>query len=199
MPFTAEAIMKQVKQRVAILVGNRGRGSNMEALVLAMQSGRVPAIPAVVLASDPDSPALARARALGVPIQIFGREGCPSLGAALEGIQLLCLAGYIKLLPPEIIQMLNGQVLNIHPALLPKYGGKGMYGRNVHKAVLDAGDSESGCSVHWVTNNYDEGAVILQRRCPVLPDDTPESLAARVLQLEHEAYPTALAQVLGED
>ncbi|HSI73564.1 MAG TPA: formyltransferase family protein, partial [Fimbriimonas sp.] len=88
------------------------------------------------------------------------------------------------------------RVLNIHPALLPKFGGKGMYGRRVHEAVLAAGETESGCTIHLVTPVYDEGPIILQKTCPVLEGDTPETLATRVLQVEHEAYPEALAKVI---
>jgi phosphoribosylglycinamide formyltransferase-1 len=99
-------------------------------------------------------------------------------------------------LPLEVLSLFPNRVLNIHPALLPKFGGKGMYGHHVHEAVLAAGEAESGCSVHFVNERYDEGAVILQKVCPVLPDDTPDTLAARVLVLEHQAYPEALAKVI---
>jgi phosphoribosylglycinamide formyltransferase-1 len=95
-------------------------------------------------------------------------------------------------LPSEILAQFPGRVLNIHPALLPKHGGKGMYGIRVHEAVIEAGDSESGCTVHLVTEQYDEGQIVVQLRCPVLAEDTPTTLAARVLELEKQAYPAAI-------
>ena len=108
----------------------------------------------------------------------------------------ICLAGFLRLLPTDVLGAFPRHVLNIHPALLPKFGGKGMYGAKVHAAVLEAGETESGCTVHYVTNHYDEGEIIVQRRCPVLPNDTPETLAARVLKEEHLAYVEALRKVL---
>ncbi len=113
-------------------------------------------------------------------------------------VKWICLAGYTRLLPKAVLESYSNHVLNIHPALLPKFGGKGMYGMRTHEAVLGSGDQESGCSVHFVSDQYDEGAVILQRRVPVLPGDTPETLAHRVLEQEHIAYAEALAKVIHE-
>ena len=101
----------------------------------------------------------------------------------------------MRIITPEFLNAFGGRVLNIHPSLLPKHGGTGMFGHHVHAAVLAAGDLESGPSVHWVTETVDGGATILQSRVPVLPGDTSESLAARVLQAEHQVYPEALRQV----
>ena len=106
------------------------------------------------------------------------------------GVDLVCLAGWLQLL--QIPPRWAGRGLNIHPALLPKFGGQGMYGRRVHEAVLAAGERESGCTVHVVTDAYDAGPIVLQRRCPVLPGDTPDTLAARVFAQECEAYPEAI-------
>jgi folate-dependent phosphoribosylglycinamide formyltransferase PurN len=114
------------------------------------------------------------------------------------GANLICLAGYLRLLPTEVLEAFPGRVLNIHPALLPRHGGKGMYGMRVHEAVLASGDKETGASVHFVTERYDEGGVILQRRCNVEPGDTPETLAARVLREEHLAYVEAIRKVLND-
>ena len=180
-----------MKPQVAILVGKRGRGSNMEALVRAMQSGQVEAQPLRVIATDPSSPALVRAHELGVEAL-----ATQDLVKAVEGADWLCLAGYLSLLPTQVIDKLGGRILNIHPALLPKFGGKGMFGLRVHQAVLAAQESESGCTVHRVSPEYDEGEIVLQMRCLVFPDDTPETLAARVLKLEHIAYPEALGKVV---
>lgn len=185
----------RVRPKVAILVGKHGRGSNMVALVKAMRSGEVSAIPWLVLASSPSAPALALARELDVKTRTFGPSG---LAEAVVGADWLCLAGYLSLIPAEVIEQMDGRILNIHPALLPKFGGKGMYGSHVHEAVIRSGDRESGCTVHRVTTRYDEGEIIVQLRCPVQLHDTPETLAAKVLALEHQAYPMALAQVLGD-
>jgi phosphoribosylglycinamide formyltransferase-1 len=105
------------------------------------------------------------------------------------------LAGYVKLVPVQVVARFKGRMLNIHPALLPAFGGKGMYGQRVHAAVLAAGVRESGASVHFVDEEYDRGAVVAQRRVPVLDGDTPASLAARVLEIEHQLYPAAVDRV----
>jgi phosphoribosylglycinamide formyltransferase 1 len=115
-----------------------------------------------------------------------------------HNINLVVLAGYMKKLPSEVISSLKGRIINIHPALLPKYGGEGMYGLNVHKAVLASGDTESGSTIHFVEGEYDTGAIIMQERCPVLPGDTPESLQHRVKDLEHGLYPRAINKILIE-
>ena len=109
---------------------------------------------------------------------------------------IICLAGFLRILPPEIVRRYEGRILNIHPSLLPKFGGKGMYGRKVHEAVLRAGERASGCTVHYVTEEVDNGPVILQRRVDVYPEDTPETLEQRVHSLELEAYPEAIRIVL---
>ena len=163
----------------------------------------MPADVVLVYGSNPDAPALAAAREAGVEVASFSdRED--GFGERLlstlrdHKVDLICLAGYLRLLPSEVLAAYPNRVLNIHPALLPKHGGKGMYGHHVHEAVLAAGDNETGCSVHYVTDAYDEGAVIFQLSCPVRPDDTPESLAQRVLALEHVAYPEAIAKALAK-
>jgi len=183
---------------VGIMVGPRGRGSNMAALCLSCKSGATPAEVSVVIAPTADSQAVQTAIDLEVPTQIVapGEDYGIRLLHMLEGCSWLCLAGFLRILPSEVLSTFPNRVLNIHPSLLPKFGGKGMYGRHVHEAVLAAGETESGCSVHFVNEKYDDGAVILQMRCPVEPDDTPESLAARVLKLEHQAFPEALTQVI---
>lgn len=185
--------------RVAVIVGSKGRGSNMERLVLAGRAREYPGHVALVVSPSLDAPAVARATELGVPAVYVARGeryGC-RLAQALEGMDLVCLAGYMWLLPTEVLRAFPGRVLNIHPALLPRFGGKGMYGHHVHEAVVAAGETVSGCTVHYVTEQYDEGATILQRRYLLAPGETPESLAAAILRLEHEAYPEAVARVLG--
>lgn len=187
--------------RLAIMVGPKGRGSNMLAIARACASGELPAVVATVVAPTEDSTAVASAQMEGLRVSIvppgdgYGDRLLEALARAEA--EWICLAGYLRLLPYEVLEKYKGRVLNIHPALLPKHGGKGMYGRRVHEAVLAAGDEESGTSIHYVSENYDEGDVILQRTCPVFPDDTPETLAARVLKEEHIAYVEALKLVIG--
>lgn len=169
----------------------------MRAILEACRSHRIPAEGALVIASSDDVPAVEAARSYGAEICILNPNEAhfaEDLIAILlaEGIDLLCLAGYMRLLPREVLQAMPGRILNIHPALLPKYGGKGMYGERVHQAVLDAGDKISGCTVHYVAENYDEGEILLQLECEVYPDDTPESLSKRVLELEHKCYVEAI-------
>lgn len=182
--------------KIGILVGTKGRGSNMAAIIDACQSGRIPnAQVSVVVAPKEDAPALAVAHEKGV-----ATLSCPveatALVRAFADCDVICLAGFLKLLPVEVIEQHPGRVLNIHPALLPKFGGKGMYGMHVHTAVIAAQECVSGCTVHHVTPVYDEGSFLVQKSCDVFPDDTPETLAARVLKLEHEAYSEAICEVL---
>ena len=182
------------------MVGPKGRGSNMAALAAACATGMIDAEIAVVIAPKEGSPALDRANELGLKTAVVepGEDFGERLLAAFEGCQVVCLAGFLRLLPAEVLAAFPDRVLNIHPALLPKFGGKGMYGHHVHEAVLAAGETESGCTVHLVNEKYDEGRILVQKRCPVHPEDTPDTLAARVLELEHEAYPEALNLILSE-
>lgn len=186
-------------RKIGILVGPKGRGSNMAAIHEACRSGRLKAEVALVAAPSADAPALHRAREAGLAVRAIPYD-TPDFGAALAdafgGCDVLCLAGYLRLVPPEVLRAFPDRVLNIHPALLPKFGGKGMYGLRVHQAVIEAGESESGCTVHLVNERYDEGRTLVQRRVPVLPGDTAETLAARVLEQEHLAYPEAIELVL---
>jgi phosphoribosylglycinamide formyltransferase 1 len=192
------------KARLAILIGTHGRGSNMSAIADACARGGTPAEVAVVVAPNDTAPAVAVALEKGLHVAVIPYKAddyAPALMAELQtqGCEWVCLAGYMRLLPAEVLDAFPNRVLNIHPALLPKFGGKGMYGMHVHEAVLASGDQESGCSVHYVNERYDEGQVILQLRCPVEPGDTPETLAGRVLALEHKAYALALAKVIEAD
>jgi phosphoribosylglycinamide formyltransferase 1 len=172
----------------------------MLALAAACQRGEVPADVALVISPSAEAPAVQAAGDAGLQVAIVepGEEYGPRLVSALEerACTWVCLAGFLRLLPLEVLEAFPGRVLNIHPALLPKFGGKGMYGMRVHEAVLAAGELESGCTVHLVTEQYDKGAVILQLRCSVEPTDTPEDLAARVLKLEHQAYAKALRMMV---
>jgi formyltetrahydrofolate-dependent phosphoribosylglycinamide formyltransferase len=180
------------------MVGPRGRGSNMRALIEACLDGTVPAHVGVVIAPASNTNAETTAVSLGVRTQVVppGDGYGERLLAALDSSDWLCLAGFLRILPKDVLDRFPNRVLNIHPSLLPKFGGKGMYGHHVHEAVLAAGETQSGCTVHFVNERYDDGAIVLRKVCPVLPDDSPDTLAARILVLEHQAYPEALAQVI---
>jgi phosphoribosylglycinamide formyltransferase-1 len=191
-----------VSLRLAVFAS--GGGSNLQALIDRFNKADSPLLRVALVISDrQDAGALVRARAAGIEamhIQVTGRPADLStreMLAALEfaDIDLIALAGYLRLVPVAILRRYPDRIVNIHPALLPKHGGKGMFGSNVHRAVLAAGEQVSGATVHYVNENYDEGRIIAQRELPVLPDDTAESLAARVLAVEHVLYPDALEQV----
>lgn len=174
----------------------------MAALAESCASGAVPASVCIVIAPREDLPAVERARNLGLAVDVIPPDDpdyADRLVSALisRRVEYLCLAGYLRLLPEQVLTEFPNRVLNIHPALLPKYGGKGMYGTRVHEAVLAARDTESGCTVHLVNERYDEGRVLLQLKCPVLPTDNAEALAGRVLELELRAYPEALRALIG--
>jgi formyltetrahydrofolate-dependent phosphoribosylglycinamide formyltransferase len=170
----------------------------MRSIVAACASDEIPAEVRVVIAPSSSIPAAEYARNQNIPVKVItpGEGYEEQLLDTLEGRDLVCLAGYTRLLPMSVLEAHPQHVLNIHPALLPKFGGVGMFGLHVHRAVLASGDRESGCTVHFVTERYDEGETILQLRCPVYPSDTPEELAARVLDLEKLAYPAAIATVI---
>jgi phosphoribosylglycinamide formyltransferase-1 len=161
-----------------------------------IEAGSLAAQIALVLASRPCL-GEERARAAGLKTMILPRSiSAQELGTLWRecGIDLVVLAGYLALLP--IPDDYRGRILNIHPALLPRHGGPGMYGRRVHEAVLAAGDTQSGCTVHECDDVYDHGRTVMQATCPVLASDTPEALSERVFALECEVYPRAIAQVL---
>lgn len=170
-----------------------GRGSNLLALCDAQDLGGAEV---VLVLSDRDAPALAAARARGISaVQLRDhRDGGEWLAALRDArADLLVLAGFLKLVPVEVVDAYRGRLINIHPALLPRHGGPGMYGRRVHQAVLDAGDTESGATVHLVDEAYDRGDILGQGRTPVLSGDTAGSLADRVLAVEHRLLPAAVA------
>jgi formyltetrahydrofolate-dependent phosphoribosylglycinamide formyltransferase len=149
-----------------------------------------------VISSRPNAGALERARRAGVPTTVLqdaadGRE----LHTALADAQLVVLAGYLKLVPASVVARFRGRIINIHPALLPDFGGAGMYGRRVHEAVLASGAQESGATVHFVDEEFDRGAIVAQERVPVKPGDTPEMLAARVLEAEHRLLPRVVLEL----
>jgi len=180
------------------MVGPKGRGTNMKALADACRSGQIDAEVGVVISPVDGTPAVNAAAERNIAIKLVppGEEYGERLLKALEGVDLVCLAGFLRILPNEVLTTFPGGVLNIHPALLPKFGGKGMFGHHVHEAVIAAGEKESGCTVHKVTEVYDEGPILLQLKCPVYPDDTPDTLGSRVLELETKAYPQAVQSLI---
>lgn len=177
--------------RIAVAIS--GRGSNLEALLRALNA-TAPAQIALVL-SDREAAGLTLARERRIPAEILSNATDARAWLTLLErfrIDLVVLAGYLKLVPPEVIAAYRGRILNIHPALLPAFGGKGMFGHRVHEAVLASGARESGATVHLVDEDYDHGATLAQARVPVLPGDTPELLAQRVLEVEHRLLPAVV-------
>jgi formyltetrahydrofolate-dependent phosphoribosylglycinamide formyltransferase len=177
-----------------VAVAVSGRGSNLEALLRAI-GPEAPARVVLVLSSRPDAPALERAAAREIPsVTLRDPSDSQEWLGALErhAVDLVVLAGYLRLVPSDVIARFRGRIINIHPALLPSFGGKGMYGRRVHEAVLASGARESGATVHLVDEVYDRGAILGQARVPVFPGDDPERLAARVLEVEHRLLPAAV-------
>jgi phosphoribosylglycinamide formyltransferase 1 len=193
-----------VSLRLAVLAS--GGGSNLQALINRFNRIDNPNPPlrvALVISDRADAGAMQRARAAGIEAVHIEMTGRPAdlvtreLLAALESadVDLIALAGFLRLVPAAIVRRFANRIVNIHPALLPEFGGKGMYGINVHRAVLQSGARASGATVHYVNEQYDEGDIIEQREVPVLSDDTPETLAARVLEVEHQLYPDVLQQL----
>lgn len=181
-----------MSMRVAVCIS--GRGSNMVALLEAL-TGDAPARVVLVISDRPGAGGLARAAEDRIPTAVLRDPSDPAewLGVlTAHAVDLVVLAGFLKLVPPEVVSRYRGRIVNIHPALLPAFGGPGMYGVRVHRAVLDSGASESGATVHLVDEVYDRGTILAQERVPVLPGDTPERLAERVLEAEHRLLPAVV-------
>ncbi|HYT84305.1 MAG TPA: phosphoribosylglycinamide formyltransferase [Gemmatimonadales bacterium] len=179
--------------RVAVLAS--GGGTNLQALLDALHDSPLARV-ARVVSNRPDAGVLERARRAGVPATVLRDPADPSeLLAALADADLAVLAGYLKLVPPAVVARFRWRMINIHPALLPAFGGPGMYGRRVHEAVLASGAAESGATVHYVDEQFDRGPIIAQARVPVRPDDTPDTLAARVLDAEHALLPRVVLEL----
>jgi phosphoribosylglycinamide formyltransferase-1 len=186
--------------RIAILAS--GSGSNAEKIMDYFSESSVARV-ALLMSDNPGAFALVRASNRGVPTAVFTRaefaEGVAPLSELRRaGVDYIVLAGFLRLIHTYIIKEYAGRIVNIHPALLPAYGGKGMYGSRVHEAVIAAGETESGITIHRVNEHYDEGATIAQFRCPVLPDDTPDTLAARIHELEHAHFSETIEQDINE-
>lgn len=178
---------------IAVFVSGGGR--TLRNIADRIEAGELPAKIVLVVASK-ECPGAEFARSKGIRTLVEHQFETPdSVGKLLReaGAEWAVLAGYVRLLP--IPDEFRGRVVNIHPSLLPKHGGQGMYGQRVHAAVIEAGETTSGCTVHLAEGEYDRGKILAQASCPVLPDDTAETLASRVFQLETELYPKALAEL----
>jgi phosphoribosylglycinamide formyltransferase-1 len=181
------------------------RGSNMQSVIDACNAGLLAAKPCVVISNNSDSEALARAWGENIPAYHLSSKVIADpealddtilLTLRRHEVELVVLAGYMKQLGPKTLANYKNRVINIHPALLPKYGGVGMYGMHVHEAVISAGDPETGVTIHLVDAEYDHGQVLAQCRVPVLPGDTPDTLAARVLEQEHRFLVETLQNIV---
>ncbi len=191
--------------RLGVLVS--GAGTNLQALIDACRSGEPAAEVVVVVSNVPGAFALERARRDDIPAVVVNHRDFPTKAAFEAALQetlesfrvgLVCLAGFLRILSPEFVRAFDGRIMNIHPALLPSFGGKGMYGEHVHRAVMASGARVSGCTVHFVTEVPDGGPIILQTAVPVRDDDTPVTLAARIRREEHRLYPMAV-RLFAED
>lgn len=186
-------------RKIAIFAS--GSGTNAENIIKYFNNGEIGKV-VLVLSENKNAFVLERAHKLNVSAFYFPLEDLKN-GEILSilkrySVDYIVLAGFLKLIPQSIIEEFPHKIVNIHPALLPKFGGKGMFGDNVHRAVIEAGESESGITIHFVNNNYDEGGIIFQAKCAVLPKDKPESLAQRIHQLEYEYYPKVIESLLKE-
>ncbi|GMO51428.1 MAG: phosphoribosylglycinamide formyltransferase [Candidatus Endomicrobiellum trichonymphae] len=192
-------------KRLAILVS--GSGSNMQSIADSTNRGILKGLAAIVLviSNNPNAYALRRAENENIKAVCIERKDFEDEksfnGAILEELQntkvdIVCLAGYMRMIGQEIMDVYRGRMLNIHPALLPKFGGKGMYGYHVHEAVVKAGEKKSGVTVHFVEEEYDTGKIVIQREVEVFKSDTPQDVAKKVLAVEHRIYPEAIKKVV---
>ena len=178
--------------RIAVAIS--GRGSNLEVLLRALEADG-PAEIVLVITDKAEAPGLEHAHRRGIPVTVLSDPGAPQAWLQSlhdKSIDLLVLAGYLKLVPADVVAAYRGRIMNTHPSLLPAFGGKGMYGERVHRAVLASGARETGVTIHLVDEAYDRGPILAQSRVPVQEGDTPERLAARVLEAEHRLLPAAV-------
>lgn len=187
-----------MKKYIAIFAS--GSGSNAENIIRYFEKSDFIEV-ALVLSNRKDAFVLERARQLNIPYYIFSKEewaegDCILPVLAQHRISLIVLAGFLLKISVPFLRAYPNRIINIHPALLPKFGGKGMYGDKVHQAVLDSGDQESGITIHYINERYDEGNIIFQSTCPISTNDTVEKVAAKVHELEYRHYPLIIEQVL---
>ena len=185
-------------KKIAIFAS--GSGSNAENIIQYFANKPEFCIKKI-FCNVPNAYVLERVKKYQIPTIVFNREEMKNPEIVLKQLQedetdLIVLAGFLWLMPPCITTTYANRIINIHPALLPAYGGKGMYGHHVHEAVIAAGEKKSGITIHYVNDHYDEGSIIFQAQCPVLSDDTPDSLAARIHELEYQHFPKVIEEVL---
>ncbi len=189
-----------------ICVFASGSGTNFKAIIEAKKSGIIKSDISLLITNNSDCGAVGIAKENGIPVFHISRKVYPNasdeeyanlfLDKLYEHkIDFIVLAGYMKMIHASIIRKFPNRIINIHPALLPKFGGKGMYGMNVHRAVIEAGEKESGVTIHYVNENYDEGKIILQEKVEVASNDTAETLHKKVLKLEHKYYPEVIRKI----
>ena len=183
-----------------IAVFASGSGTNAEQIIRHFKTGKTAEV-ALLLSNRMDAYALQRAQNLNVPTSIFTRHDFYETDQVVnmlkeKNIDLVVLAGFLWLIPGNLIEAFPDKIVNIHPALLPKYGGKGMYGKYVHEAVIASGDSESGITIHYVNQRYDEGKIIFQAKCDIEPSETPDSLANKIHKLEHKHFPKVIEDLI---
>lgn len=182
-----------------IAVFASGSGTNAENIVRYFFSSKTAKVD-VILTENPKAYVIERANRLAVDYNVFKidelKNGDITNLLRSRGVDFVVLSGFLKLIPTNLIDAYRNRIVNIHPALLPKYGGKGMYGMKVHKAVIEAGDVESGITIHLVNEKYDEGDIVFQAKCPIIPCDNPETLAERIHALEYEHYPTVIERLV---
>lgn len=188
--------------KIAVMVSGAGRGSNMQTLIEGCANGHINGSVVVVIGTKADAPAMLRAQAAGVetvaisPADYSGPDHYDeALLSTLQehSVDLVCLAGFMRLLGSKCVSTYRNRIMNVHPALLPSFCGEGMFGHHVHQSVIDRGAKLSGATVHFVDEHYDNGPIIAQAAVAVLDDDTADTLAARVLEVEHKIYPDAVA------
>ena len=177
-----------------------GSGSNAEQITTYF-ADRTDVDVSLILSNNPKAGVIDRARRLHLPVLLFDRilfydTDRVVLFLQQQRIDLIVLAGFMWLVPAALVRAFPGRIINIHPALLPKFGGKGMYGHHVHDAVVAAGETETGITIHFVNEHYDEGQIIFQATCPVSPTDTPDDVAAKIHELEYAHYPRVVDEVL---
>ncbi len=187
-------------KKVKLAIFASGSGTNAENMIRYFSNHPRVKV-SLIVSNNPAAYVLERARRHNIPSVVMDRDFRRSEEKVMElltsyGIDFIVLAGYMLLLPAWLIQHYPRRIVNIHPALLPAYGGKGMYGEHVHHAVIDAGEPRSGITIHFVNEQYDEGDIIFQAQCPVMPEDTPDSLAKKVHELEYEHYPRVVEEII---
>jgi len=184
-------------KKIAIFAS--GSGSNAENIINHLLGVEVAKV-VIILSENKSAFVFERARKLNVPSHLFTIDELNDGGVLMVlkeyEVDFIVLAGFLKLFPMSIIHKYHQKIINIHPALLPKFGGKGMYGSHVHNAVIESGEKESGITIHFVNQNYDDGDIIFQAKCKVLESDTPETLAQRIHNLEYKYYPEVIAKLI---